>query len=151
MTRSITEAQLALLERVGVSVVALVAEIRRLRGPNVPNECAYCHGALDPVEAYDDGNGYVHPGCTSFARETALTGKELHVRFTSSERHIRNEVISTNRAIWQPETAKTYQCPECLAAIKTQYEYEDLPAIECLRPYGLHSLTWTGPEKRARG
>lgn len=55
----------------------------------------------------------------------------------------RREVVPNDRAIWQSETAKTYQCPYCLRPIFSQHEGEDLPRIECRS--GLtegHVLEW---------
>jgi hypothetical protein len=52
------------------------------------------------------------------------------------------EWIPGFRAIWQSETARTYQCPVCLAPVFTQYEGDEDPVIDCRRPDG-HLVRWT--------
>ena len=55
------------------------------------------------------------------------------------------EFIPNDKAIWQSDTAKTYQCPYCLRPIFTQYEGDVAVTeddIECL-PDG-HRVRWTG-------
>lgn len=53
----------------------------------------------------------------------------------------RQELVPGNRAIWQPDTAKTYRCPTCQGPIFSQNTNDVVPAIECVGD-GAHRLTW---------
>ena len=60
-----------------------------------------------------------------------------------SEQQPRREVVPMDRAIWQSETAKTYQCPFCFHGVKTQYEGDDPAFIrECPGPLEAHIVEW---------
>lgn len=54
------------------------------------------------------------------------------------------EFVPRAGAIWQSDTAKTYQCDVCKAPVFTQYEGDALPTIEC---HGLegHLVKWPSP------
>jgi hypothetical protein len=69
----------------------------------------------------------------------------IHIRFTHSERAFREVVVFGDRAVYQSEDAKTYQCPECLRPIPTTYEGKDVPTVTCIGG-GNHVVRWTGPE-----
>lgn len=55
---------------------------------------------------------------------------------------MRRELVPSDRAIWQSETAKTYTCPFCRRFIRSQYEGEELPTIVCSGPMESHVLEW---------
>lgn len=52
-----------------------------------------------------------------------------------------SEFVPNDRAIWQPDRAKTYQCSVCKRPIFSQFEGEALPMVDC-QPNG-HLLTWS--------
>lgn len=54
----------------------------------------------------------------------------------------REDVIPYGRAIWQSNTAKTYQCPFCLRPLFSQYEGDDSPTVICNGPLAEHRLRW---------
>jgi len=54
----------------------------------------------------------------------------------------RREVVPSDRAIWQSDTAKTYQCPVCLRPVFTQYEGNEIPVITCGGVGQPHVVEW---------
>jgi hypothetical protein len=55
----------------------------------------------------------------------------------------RIEIVPQDRAVWQSDTAKTYQCPVCLRPIFSQYEGDELPTVYCGDgPLDPHRLEW---------
>jgi hypothetical protein len=55
----------------------------------------------------------------------------------------RTETISLGRAIWQPDKAKTYQCPTCKRPVFTKYEGDAIPtAIRCEASRQQHVVEW---------
>lgn len=55
----------------------------------------------------------------------------------------RVEFVPNDRAIYQNDRAKTYQCPWCLHPIFSQYEGDDKPVVLCHGITKGHTLTWT--------
>jgi hypothetical protein len=56
-----------------------------------------------------------------------------------------DEFVPGDRAIWQSETAKTYQCPICLRPVFSQYEGNDQPTTIICEGFtngGGHRLQW---------
>lgn len=60
----------------------------------------------------------------------------------------REEFVPAGRAIWQSDTAKTYQCPFCLRPVFSTHEGEDMPVIVCEPRIG-HRLQWTSADPPA--
>lgn len=55
---------------------------------------------------------------------------------------IRRESVPADRAVWQPDNAKSYRCPKCLRWLFTQYTGDVLPSIACRGPLEPHILEW---------
>ena len=53
-----------------------------------------------------------------------------------------SEIISGKRAVWQSDTAKSYECPTCHYWIRTQNELDGiaLTVLKCDGPSGDHII-----------
>jgi hypothetical protein len=57
---------------------------------------------------------------------------------------MKTEIVPFGRVIWQSDTAKTYQCPQCLSNVRTQYEGDESPRrIVCHGPMADHVVEWS--------
>lgn len=54
----------------------------------------------------------------------------------------REEFVPDGRAIWQSETASSYRCPTCGQLVRTQYDGDALPRIECHGFMAGHTVRW---------